>query len=77
MIPFVWRDYDILGKYNITEWQRVQEFDELYEKILELRDKDNFEYRLYEYRARYSQVLLSEDEYYHEFKKKMNFSLDI
>ncbi len=77
MIPFVWRDYDILGKYNITEWQRVQEFDELYEKILELRDKDNFEYRLYEYRARYSQVLLSEDEYYHGFKKKMNFSLDI
>ena len=72
MIPFVWRDYDILGKYNITEWQRVQEFDELYEKILELRDKDNFEYRLYEYRARYSQVLLSEDEYYHEFKKKMD-----
>ena len=72
MIPFVWRDYDILGKYNIDEWQRVQEFDELYEKILELRDKDNFEYRLYEYRARYSQVLLSEDEYYHEFKKKMD-----
>ena len=33
--------------------------------------------KLYEYRARYSKVLLSEDEYYHEFKKKMNFSLDI
>jgi len=75
MIPFVWRDYDSNNTYNIDEWQRVQEFEELYDKIIELRDKDFFEHKLYEYRARYSQVLLSEEEYYKQFTERMNNGL--
>ena len=77
MIPFVWRDYDILGKYNITEWQRVQEFDELYEKILELRNSDTFHSKLQEYRENYKKVLLSEDEYYRQFADRMRKGIDV
>ena len=76
MIPFVWRDYDILGKYNIDEWQRVQEFDELYEKIIELRNSDTFHSKLQEYRENYKKVLLSEDEYYRQFADRMRKGID-
>ena len=75
MIPFVWRDYDILGKYNIDEWQRVQEFEDLYEKIIELRDETVFTNKLEEYRNNYKKVLLSEDEYYKQFTERMNNGL--
>ena len=72
MIPFVWQDYDIDNTYNIDPWQRVQTFEELEERILMLRDNNLFENKLEEYRNNYSKVLLSEDEYFAEFTKKMS-----
>jgi len=75
MIPFVWRDYDIHNTYNIAEWQRVQEFEELHEKIHQLRNETVFTNKLEEYRNNYKKVLLSEDEYYKQFTDRMNHGL--
>ena len=76
IIPFVWRDYDIHNTYNIAEWQRVQEFEELHEKIHQLRNDDIFYSKLEEYRNNYKKVLLSEDEYYRQFAERMEKSID-
>ena len=76
IIPFVWRDYDINNTYNIAEWQRVQEFEELHEKIHQLRNGDIFHSKLEEYRNNYKKVLLSEDEYYRQFAERMEKSID-
>ena len=75
MVPFVWRDYDKNNTYRIDEWQRVQEFEELEEKILQLRDEDFFNSKLEEYRNNYKQVLLSLDAYYHEFTNRMDTAI--
>ena len=76
IIPFVWQNYDINNTYNIDPWQRVQTFEELEEKILTLRDEDVFQSKLDTYRSNYSEVLLSEEDYFKEFSNKMNKSLD-
>jgi hypothetical protein len=76
MIPFVWRDYDSNNTYNIDDWQRVQEFEELRDKILQLRDEDFFNSKLEEYRNNYKKVLLSEEEYFKIFSDKMNLCID-
>ena len=76
IIPFVWKDYDINNTYNIDDFQRVQSFEELKEKIIQLEDKDFFNSKLEEYRNNYKKVLLSEKEYFELFSNKMNFSLD-
>ena len=76
MIPFVWRDYDSNNTYNIDDWQRVQEFEELRDKILQLRDEDFFNSKLEEYRNNYKKVLLSEEEYFKTFSDKMNLCID-
>jgi hypothetical protein len=72
MIPFVWQDYDIDNTYNIDPWQRVQTFEELEERILELRDEEVLNQKLEEYRNNYSKVLLTEDQYFAEFSDRMN-----
>ena len=72
MIPFVWRDYDINNTYNIDDWQRVQEPEELIEKSLQLRNDDFFKEKLTEYRNNYQKVLLSPDEYYAHFALMMD-----
>ena len=46
------------------------------EKVLELRDPKVFDSKLKEYRNNYKKVLLSEEEYYKEFKNKMDYALD-
>ena len=76
MIPFVWRDYDSNNTYIIDDWQRVQEFEELKDKILQLRDEDFFNSKLEEYRNNYKKVLLSEEEYFKIFSDKMNLCID-
>lgn len=76
IIPFVWQNYDINNTYNIDPWQRVQTFEELEEKILTLRDEDVFQSKLDAYRSNYSEVLLSEEDYFKEFSNKMNKVLD-
>jgi|TARA_B100001094_G_scaffold209866_1_gene203784 hypothetical protein len=75
MIPFVWQDYDINNTYNIDDWQRVQEFEELRDKILQLRNEDFFNSKLEEYRDNYQKVLLTEHQYYLEFSKMMDNSV--
>ena len=72
MIPFVWQDYDINNTYNIDPWQRVQTFEELKEKMLQLRDNTFLEQKLEEYRNNYKKVLLTEEEYFLEFSKRMD-----
>jgi hypothetical protein len=75
IIPFVFDQYDSNNTYRIDPWQRIITFEELKEKILQLRDKDFFNSKLEEYRNNYKKVLLSEDEYYEEFNRMMNESL--
>ena len=76
IIPFFWKSYDINNTYNIDNWQRVQSFEELRDKILQLRDEDFFNSKLEEYRNNYKEVLLSEEKYYEKFSEKMNKALD-
>jgi len=77
IIPFVWRNYDCNNTYNIDEWQRVNTFEEFLEKSLQLRDEKFREEKLEEYRTNYKKVLLSEDNYYELFSKKVKKVLDI
>ena len=72
MIPFVWQDYDVNNTYNIDYWQRVEEFEELKDKIIQLRNENFFANKLDEYRNNYKQVLLSEDEYFKQFSAMMD-----
>ena len=77
MIPFVWGDYDKNNTYNIDDWQRVNTFEDLENKIKQLRDDDVFTMKLTEYRNNYKKVLLSEEEYFKLFSDKMNLLLDL
>jgi len=77
MIPFVWQDYDINNTYNIDPWQRITSPEELVEKAILLRDEKFFEKKLEEFRANYSKVLLTQEEYFKLFSEKMNFALDL
>ena len=71
----VWCSYDVNNTYNIDDWQRVTSVEEFIEKALLLRDKDFFNSKLEEYRNNYKKVLLSEEEYYKQFSKKMDKSI--
>ena len=75
IIPFVWKDYDINNTYLIDDFQRVNSFEELKEKVLTLRK--NCGTLVEEYRNNYKKVLLSEEEYLKLFSEKMNFALDL
>ena len=75
IIPFVWKDYDINNTYLIDDFQRVNSFEELKEKVLTLRT--DFDTLLEEYRNNYKKVLLSKEEYLKLFSEKMNLALDI
>ena len=72
MIPFVWGAYDMNNTYNIDYWQRVNTFEDLENKIKQLRDDAVFTMKLTEYRNNYKKVLLSEEEYFMQFSQKMN-----
>jgi hypothetical protein len=76
IIPFVWRNYDCNNTYNIDEWQRVHTFEEFLERALQLRDESFREEKLEQFRKNYQQVLLSEDEYYKEFEKRLTKGLN-
>ena len=77
MIPFVWRDYDINNTYRIDDFQRITSFEMFKERAILLKNDEFFEKKLQEYRANYSKVLISLDNYFELFSKKMNFALDI
>ena len=76
MIPFVWRDYDSNNTYNIDDWQRITSPEELVEKSILLREQSFFEKKLEEFRANYSKVLLSQEEYFESFSNKMHLGVD-
>ena len=50
MIPFVYQNYDENNTYNIDDWQRVQDFDEFREKVIELKNPSVMADKLDEYR---------------------------
>ena len=75
IVPFVWKEYDINNTYLIDDFQRVNSFEELKEKVLTLRK--NCGTLVEEYRNNYKKVLLSEEEYLKLFSEKMNFALDL
>ena len=77
IIPFVWRDYDSNNTYAIDDWQRITSPEELVEKALLLRNQDFFEKKLEEFRDNYSKVLLSQEEYFELFSKKMHLGVDL
>ena len=70
IVPFVWKDYDINNTYLIDDFQRVNSFEELKEKVLTLRK--NCGTLIEEYRNNYKKVLLSKDEYSKQFDNMMN-----
>jgi hypothetical protein len=72
IVPFVWQNYDVNNTYNIDPWQRV---NTSVEKTLMLRDESFREDKLEEFRNNYKKVLLSEDEYFLEFSKRMDEAL--
>ena len=72
IVPFVWRNYDCNNTYRIDHWQRVYTFEEFLEKSLELRDDTFREEKLELARQNYSEVHLTEEEYYTEFERRMN-----
>jgi hypothetical protein len=74
MVPFVWRDYDKNNTYNIDPWQRVNSFEEFKERVLTLRD--NWYSLVEQYRENYKNVLLTEDQYYKQFRDIMNGTLN-
>ena len=75
IVPFVWQNYDVNNTYNIDPWQRVNTSEEFIEKTLMLRDESFREEKLEEFRNNYKKVLLSEDDYFLEFSKRMNDAL--
>ncbi len=72
IVPFVWRNYDCNNTYRIDRWQRVYTFEEFLEKSLLLRDDSFRKEKLELARQNYSEVHLTEDEYYEEFERRMN-----
>ena len=62
IVPFVWKEYDINNTYLIDDFQRVNSFEELKEKVLTLRK--NCGTIVEEYRSNYKKVLLSDEEYF-------------
>ena len=70
IVPFVWKEYDINNTYLIDDFQRVNSFEELKEKVLTLRK--NCGTLIEEYRNNYKKVLLSKDEYSKQFDNMMN-----
>ena len=75
IVPFVWKDYDINNTYLIDDFQRVNSFEELKEKVILLRNHDFFEKKIQLYCENYSKVLLSKEKYFELFSEKMNLSL--
>jgi hypothetical protein len=76
IIPFVWKNYDCNNTYRISDFQRVQSFEELKERVIHLRDENTFNSKLSEYRNNYAEVLLSEYEYFKQFSDMMNGALN-
>ena len=52
--------------------KRVKTFEEFKDKILQLRDENLFRDKLEQYTNNYKKVLLSEDEYFSQFRDRMN-----
>ena len=72
MIPFVWRQYDKNNTYNIDPWQRIEDFDDLKSKVMELRCELLLEKKLEEYRMNYGKKLMTLEGYYSQFADTMN-----
>lgn len=72
MIPFVYQNYDENNTYNIDDWQRVQDFEDFREKVIELKNPSVMADKLSEYRRNYESVLLSKGGYYDMFAHMMN-----
>jgi hypothetical protein len=75
MIPFVWQNYDINNTYNIEPEQRITDFDDLKDKITLLNNDHGFEFWRKKILNNYKKVLLSPDQYYTEFSKRMRNAL--
>ena len=76
MVPFVFGSYDKNNTYAIDPWQRITSAEEVIEKLLLLRNEDFFQNKLKEFRANYSKVLLSQEEYFEAFSNKMHLGVD-
>ena len=70
LIPFVWGEYDINNTYRISDWQRVNSFEEFKTKCLTLRE--GYDTLLKEIRENYFLVLMSRDDYKKQFNEMMN-----
>ena len=67
LIPFVWGEYDINNTYRISDWQRVNSFEEFKTKCLTLRE--GYDTLLKEIRENYFLVLMSRDDYKKQFNE--------
>ena len=67
---------DFNNTYNIDDWQRITSPEELVEKSILLREQSFFENKLEEFRANYSKVLLSQEEYFELFSNNLHLRVD-
>ena len=72
IVPLVWSQYDLNNTYNIDDWQRVESFEDFKDRVLQLRDENLFADKLQEYTNNYKKVLLSEEDYFLQFSKRMD-----
>jgi hypothetical protein len=68
VLPFVWRNYDSTNRVVADEWQRINEPEELIEKL----HHKSFKRRMRDIKSDYEERLPSLEEYKVEFSKKLN-----
>jgi hypothetical protein len=72
MIPFVWHEYDTTNKIVAYEWQRIRSYEELREKLLQLRDADIYARKMHDVRDALLQILPTREEYFRLFESKLS-----
>jgi len=72
LVPFVWQDYDKNNTYNITDWQRIDSFETLQQRIQELQNDDIYNKAITDFTNHYKEILPTQQEYYEMFTKRMD-----
>jgi hypothetical protein len=72
LVPLVWQDYDKNNTYSITDWQRIDSFETLKQRIQELQNDEIYNQAITDFNSYYKEILPTQQEYYEMFTKRMN-----
>ena len=72
LVPLVWQDYDKNNTYSITDWQRIDSFETLKQRIQELQNDEVYNQAITDFNSYYKEILPTQQEYYEMFTKRMN-----